>query len=704
MSQKPRIVLLTMVKNEEKNVRRLFTSVKSWVDGIILCDTGSTDSTVKLANSLIKEFNLPGMVYEFPWENFGKSRTKSFESLQHWVKNHSSWEPDTVWGLLLDGDMVLPDGGNLRANISNLDSKCAGVMIPQKNGNLIYKNTRLIRASYTWKCIGSTHEYWECSDPGKYNHSLEQPVINDIGDGGCKDDKYVRDARLLEEDLKTDPNNVRTHFYLGQTYMSLNRQDDAIKMFTRRIQLGGWEEEIYIAYLYKGDCLRNIGKPLEALQEWMRAWQLRQHRTEAALRLINYYRNIHNQNFYAMILIEKLIQLQFGETLEGLRIYNPVKNNDSLFVSHTDMSYSLWEEFGIIAYYTGKIEAARFRLDTRILNSALSFEQKNRLMDLYRWYKWKLPVEKTYRIGIGEEYLGFMKENIWRAYNPTIYKEDDRYLVNLRHANYETNDAKNFKFRNGSNIVLTRNVIVEFNANFEVLSDRFVPVEFKIPDKHIVNTTTLIHGLEDCRWIGTNSLIGTSRQFTPSELNKMVRIDVDMKTKTLVRMKPMACPIPAEESSCQKNWLPFIWKGEEAYVYHMNPFRIFSIKGQLISSWASTKGVSFDGLRGSAPPIPWKSSVMPNECLILVAHLSFYGPEGRRYYHRFLTLDGNLQPSRLSKIFVISETDDAVQYVSGMCESMRSGKYIITYGVNDCNAFASEVNITTIEESLVYKL
>jgi hypothetical protein len=84
-------------------------------------------------------------------------------------------------------------------------------------------------------------------------------------------------------------------------------------------------------------------------------------------------------------------------------------------------------------------------------------------------------------------------------------------------------------------------------------------------------------------------------------------------------------------------------------------------------------------------------------------HYSYYGGEGRRYYHRFLTLDNKLQPSRLSKTFIIAN-DEAIQYVSGMCESLNEGGYVITYGVNDCKAFASEVEKKTIEEALVYKL
>ena len=174
-------------------------------------------------STTLNEFNIPGKVYEYPWENFGKSRTKCFESFQDWVKNHTSWDPSSVWGLILDGDMVLTDEGNHHAKLTALDEIYGGGQLPQRNGNLTYKNVRLVRASAIWRCVGSTHEYWECTN-GKSSQIFESPIITDIGDGGCKADKFERDARLLEEDLKTDPNNVRTHFYLGQTYMSINRQ------------------------------------------------------------------------------------------------------------------------------------------------------------------------------------------------------------------------------------------------------------------------------------------------------------------------------------------------------------------------------------------------------------------------------------------------------------------------------------------------
>ena len=103
-----KIVLLTMVKNEERNIRRLFTSVRSWIDGIVLCDTGSTDGTVELAKTLLEEMGLPGRIYEFAWENFGKSRTNSFQCFQAWTNKYTQWDPTKVFCILLDGDIILP--------------------------------------------------------------------------------------------------------------------------------------------------------------------------------------------------------------------------------------------------------------------------------------------------------------------------------------------------------------------------------------------------------------------------------------------------------------------------------------------------------------------------------------------------------------------------------------------------------------------
>ena len=699
MDTRTRIILLTMVKNEVRNVARLFNSVKPWIDGYVLCDTGSTDETVATTKQLIKDLNMPGAVIEFPWENFGKSRTRTFEAFADWVRNETEWSPEHTFGLLLDGDMILTDEGGLHEKLAALDQGIGGVNIPQKNGGLIYKNTRLVRASAPWKCIGATHEYWSCD--GKQTGSFESPVITDIGDGGCKDDKYTRDARLLEEELATDPTNVRTNFYLGQTYMSLGRYADAIRVLTARIELKGWEEEIYIAHLYKGDCLKHLGRMEEAICEWIKGVQLRSHRTEAFMRLISYYRQSPNMNMIACIFIEKLIQLQYGETLEGHRLWKPVVNNDILFVSHTDMEYQIWEELGIIAYYVGRIEGAQVRLDRQIIARNLSFTQRNRMADLYRWYGWKIPVVKRVSLALPNDSVPFLAEGFWRGFNPCIRNEGDRYAVSMRNANYETKDAKHYSFRAHDGYVITRNTVMEIDSDLHLKKGN-TPFELVVNPDWVINKTTNIHGIEDCRWINPSSLIATTRQFGQTDINRMIRVNIDRRAGTIVSMKPLKAPIPSEDGDCQKNWLPFMWNNEETYIYKINPFIVFTMKGKKLVHWAPGNGFTFDGLRGSAAPVPWTCASNAAETMLMVVHYSYYGNEGRRYYHRFLTLNNSLQPVRISKTFLLC--DDAVQYVSGLAPSLAGGSYVMTYGVNDSQAWAVEVTADVVERSLVYTL
>jgi len=698
MDTQTRIILLTMVKNEVRNVARLFNSVRPWIDGYVLCDTGSTDTTVQTTKDLIQEIGKPGAVIEFPWENFGKSRSRTFEAFANWVRTETKWDPEHTFGLLLDGDMILNDEGGMHEKLAALDQSYGGANIPQKNGGLIYKNTRLVRASAPWKCIGATHEYWGCD--GKQTASFETPVITDIGDGGCKDDKYTRDARLLEEELETDPTNVRTNFYLGQTYMSLGRNADAVRVLTRRIELKGWEEEIFIAHLYKGDCLKNMGRKEEAVCEWLKAVQLRPHRTEALMRLISYYRQTPNMNMIAGIFIEKLIQLQYGETIEGHRLWKPLVNNDILFVSHTDMEYQIWEELGIVAYYIGKGEGAQFRLDRQIINAKLSFHNRNRMSDLYRWYGWKIPVVKRVSLALPAGSVPFLAEGFWRGFNPSIRNEGDRYVVCMRNANYETNDAKHYTFRANSGYVITRNTVAELDANLQI-KEGTQPFELVVNPESVINKSTNIHGVEDCRWVNANSLIATTRQFGTTDINRMIRVNINREAGELIGLKPLKAPIPSEDTQCQKNWLPFMWNNEEVYIYRVNPFIVFTMKGKKLVHWAPGNGITFDGLRGSAAPVPWSSS-NPNEEHLMVTHYSYYGNEGRRYYHRFITLTTNLQPVRLSKTFMLC--DEAVQYVSGLAPSLTAGNFILTYGVNDSQAWAVEVEGSVIERSLVYTL
>ena len=233
MSIKPFLCLNMIVKNESKIIKRLFDCVLPIIDSYCICDTGSSDNTVSIITDYFKSKQIPGEVFTVPFKDFGYNRTVALERAEKWG----------VYALLLDADMLLEIGTNFNKKSLTLDV----YQIKQKNSYLDYYNTRIVKTGKGIKCVGVTHEYYDvpsmCS-----SGTLNTLEINDIGDGGAKSDKFDRDIRLLKKGLMDEPNNVRYHFYLANSYKdhpSGKYADKAIKWYKKRINLGGWDEELF---------------------------------------------------------------------------------------------------------------------------------------------------------------------------------------------------------------------------------------------------------------------------------------------------------------------------------------------------------------------------------------------------------------------------------------------------------------------------
>ena len=88
---KCRIVFLTMVKNESKIIQRCLESAANFVDAFVICDTGSTDNTIELAQSFIEKTGKTGVIAKHEWRNFGHNRTLSFRMCQDFVRTKLGW-------------------------------------------------------------------------------------------------------------------------------------------------------------------------------------------------------------------------------------------------------------------------------------------------------------------------------------------------------------------------------------------------------------------------------------------------------------------------------------------------------------------------------------------------------------------------------------------------------------------------------------
>lgn len=103
-NKKPvKLVANIIMKNEEEVIIRCLESVKEVVDEFVLCDTGSNDKTVEIAENWLKENKKKGKVVKHKWKDFSWNRNLCLKEIEA--------DPNsTIFGFILDADMRLEKG------------------------------------------------------------------------------------------------------------------------------------------------------------------------------------------------------------------------------------------------------------------------------------------------------------------------------------------------------------------------------------------------------------------------------------------------------------------------------------------------------------------------------------------------------------------------------------------------------------------
>lgn len=79
-SERPTISVIIITKNEERNIVRCLRSVFSWVDEIIVLDSGSTDQTVELCRQYTTQIHI------VDWPGYGPQKNRALLLARHdWV-------------------------------------------------------------------------------------------------------------------------------------------------------------------------------------------------------------------------------------------------------------------------------------------------------------------------------------------------------------------------------------------------------------------------------------------------------------------------------------------------------------------------------------------------------------------------------------------------------------------------------------------
>ena len=594
-----KLVLILMIKNESKILRRCLEAVSNIVDGFCICDTGSTDNSVEIAEEFLKD--KVGNVSVEPWRNFGHNRTMSFVNARKYISG-IGWDLKEVYGLLLDADMVFVPGKIREQNLTEI-----GYKIIQKNGGLVYHNCRFIRFDYDWKCLGVTHEYW--SGPVV---DLPESVcfIDDRNDGGCKHDKFERDIKLLEQGLVDEPDNVRYMFYLAQTLKCIGKFSESIKFYKKRIRAGGWDEELWHSYYSIGDCWKHLGDLIKFEEYMQKAYKFRPCRTETIYKLAEHYR-IVGEHYKAYHYIQ-------------IGLKTPFPKNDVLFIENGVYNGLFDYEASIVDYYIHPDRGLKSSMTALIKTEHM---QQNIVSNL-KFYVKPIPA-------VIEPLT--LPSPFGPNFTPSAISLDTYPMANVRYVNYLPPVDGNYRTRDGSSIQTK-------NAYINLETGECSPFMTELP----VPYESYVKGLEDLRLYRKNDkLYFTATSCREYIENKVciVHGEYDVENKSYDNIAPIQSPI---NSDCEKNWVNI--PGTDDFIYSWHPLRIGKIREDkfYFSKEIETPPV-FSLFRGSATPI-----LIDNVWWTLVHFVEYCQP--RKYYHCIVQLEQkSFKVLKVSLPFVFKE-------------------------------------------------
>jgi glycosyltransferase involved in cell wall biosynthesis len=607
----PTLCLNMIVKNESKIITRMFDSVVSVIDSYCICDTGSTDNTVEIIQEYFSKHNIPGKVVVEPFKNFCHNRNFALKSC--------IGMSDFV--LLMDADMILDVRNFNKSMLKDYDS----YNILQGNNNFYYYNLRILKNNGLYSYVGVTHEYIN-TPQGNRTHNMEKNTvfINDWGDGGCKSNKFERDITLLLDGIKEEPKNDRYHFYLANTYHDTNRIEDAITYYKKRIEFGGWEQEVWYSYYKMGCCYKKLDKIVEAINCWLDAYNYLPKRIENLYEIIYHYRIIGKQRL-AMV---------FYEIADKVLKENH-KRDEFLFLHNDVYTYKLALEYTIFSCYVG-IKNINDQVVT-VLNNCNDHSTNQNLLSNMKFYKDILKPIKTINLDksdildVNNDLNKFISSSSCLIPNDT----SDGYIMNQRFVNYLITDKGNYL--NCDKHIITYNKYVELDKNLNITKEEFFKEDYV--DRRYI-------GVEDIKIFkdhtGQMKFIGTY-----FHKNNNIGISVGDYNICNKKLAPTEIKCSFNKSDCEKNWVYTNYKDETYVIYKWHPLQICKVdetSNTLNLMEEKKMPLIFSNCRGSSCGFKYK-----NEIWFVVHLVSYETP--RHYYHMIAVFDDSLNLLRYSAPF-----------------------------------------------------
>ena len=260
--------LCMIVKNEEKSLPRCLGSVRDVVDEIVLVDTGSSDGTVAMAQSL------GAKVYHFEWcNNFAVARNEALQYVQG------------EWVLVLDADEVLtadivPSMQEAIAHPNHLvvnlvRQEVGAVQSPYSLVSRLFRRHPQVSFSRPYHAmiddsvaeLLKTEPHWQVVSlvPVAIHHYGYQP------EAIAAQDKDNRAKQAMEEYLAAYPDDPYVCSKLGALYLRIGQMHDGMELLKRGLQSAADAPVLFELHYHLANAYGRSGDVNRAATQYQRA-------------------------------------------------------------------------------------------------------------------------------------------------------------------------------------------------------------------------------------------------------------------------------------------------------------------------------------------------------------------------------------------------------------------------------------------------
>ena len=421
----------------------------------------------------------------------------------------------------------------------------------------------------------------------------------------------------------------------------MGRFGEAINVYKKRIELGGWNQEVWYSYYRIGLCYKNMNKISDAFYYWLEGYDYLPERLEAIYEIIHYYRNISKH---------KLCKYFYNLALD---ILNQNNNTDSYLFLYNDVyTYKLYFEYTIFAAYIN-IKNINNEI-IKVFNNCNDSNILNNLLSNMKFYKdilnkkYMYILDKSLDCNINNEDIKFTSSSSSLIKN----KNNDGYLLNIRYVNYLIQDDGNYK--NCEKHIITSNQYIEFDQNFNILKDVWMNLTYD---------NRLYIGIEDVKIFYDKNKENIKYIGSGFHKNNSIGIvsgnyDINSKNFQINELKQNFI-----DTSCEKNWVFVNYNDDDYVIYDWHPLKICKIDENNMLKIVETKTMPkiYSRVRGSTCGFNYVKKLGNNyngnivinieETEIwFVSHIVSYEAP-RHYYHIISVFDSNMNLLRYSAPF-----------------------------------------------------